>query len=316
MQSCTENKPFSGSRMRFLMNTFCRIEAEGQDAVLLEEGIEEAFAQVRRIEKLLSRFRDDSQVYRINKSACSYPQTIDEELFFLIRDCLRFSQESGGAFDITIAPLMDLWRSAKKEGPLPLDEAIRALLGGIGYQKVILDENNRSIFFKSPQLKIDLGAVGKGYALDRAVEVLKNKNIAKARLDFGGHLYYLDCPQADAEPIGIRNPFQPQELITSITLKNQSVSTSANYERNFEIRGCVYGHLIDPLTGYPVDSGILSVSVISDSAIASDVLSTAVFVLGLEKGLALIKKISDASAIIITNNNGKPQIHSSRNQSS
>lgn len=310
----TKNNPAMHhlKRMYYLMGTFLSIEVFHQDKDKTVRAIEAAFNEVRRIERLLSRFREDSSVYKINNLAYYKPQTIDTELFCLISDCLEFSDRSGGAFDITEAPLVDLWSQAEKSDSLPTHKEIRSILSEIGYKNIILDIESKTITFKAASLKIDLGAAGKGYALDKVLEVLKEEGIDKTRLNFGGHLYYFDRPEAEEECIGIRNPLQPEEIMVSLPLKNKSISTSANYERNFKIQNRIYGHLINPVTGYPADSGILSVSVISDCAMDSDILSTAIFILGLENGLKLIRDFADAEAIIITDNDGEPKIHSFR----
>jgi len=300
-------------RMRYLMGTFLSIEVFHFDERKAGQAIELAFGEVRRIEKSLSRFNPYSKIFEINQSAHIKPQAIDGELFHLIQECLKASKVSTGAFDITVAPLMDLWSLAEKINSAPSQSQISDLLFNIGYQKVILDEEEKAVFFKNPYLKIDLGAAGKGYALDRAVKILKEEGIKRARLDFGGHLYYFDNSELDAEYIGIRNPMSCEEIIFSIPLENRSISTSANYERHFNIQGKRYGHIINPLSGFPVDNRIASVSVISPSALEADILSTAFFALGLDKGMQLIKNTNEAEAIIVTDNNGKPQLYFSQN---
>lgn len=298
-------------RMHYLMGTFLSIEVFHPDEDKAKETIEAAFHEARRIEGLLSRFREDSQIYKINNLAHIQPQVINEEIFDLIEDCFLFSKESNGAFDITVGSLIDLWSEAEKNDFLPTQEEINSLLLNIGYQNIILEKEIKTVFFKTPLLKTDFGAVGKGYALDRMVEVLKGNGIKKARLDFGGHLYYFNQLDMKEDYVGIRGPLYPEEIILNLPLKNQSLSTSANYERNFKIQGKTYGHLVNPLDGYPKGDEILSVSIISPSAKISDILSTAVFILGLNEGMQVIESMNEPKAIIITNDHGKPKIHSS-----
>ncbi len=315
LMSCTGNNlinEYPLRRMHYVMGTFLSIEVFDSDEDKASEVIEIAFNEARRIERLLSRFREDSLIFKVNNLAYIQPQVIDEELFRILKDCLEFSKKTGGAFDITVAPLMELWSEAEKLNALPDREAIDYLLSKIGYQNIVLDERAKTVFLKNP-LKLDLGAVGKGYALDRVVEILREKEIEKARLDFGGHLYYFDQNNVE-EYVGIRNPLQPEEIIFSLPLRNKSISTSANYERNFRIQNRIYGHLINPLTGYPVDNEILSISVISSCAMSVDILSTAVFILGQNEGIKLIENINDVGAIIITNNRGKLKIYTSQVQ--
>ena len=297
-----------------MMGTFLRIEAFHSDEARSKEVVELAFNEVKRIEQLLSRFKEESQIYQLNRFASIEPQLIDGELFHLIEECLEFSKRSSGAFDISVAPLMELWTSAQQRQLLPSDREIQSLLPKIGYRNVILNQETRTIQFASPLVKIDLGAIGKGYAIDRAVEVLKQEGIKKACLDFGGHLHSINLEEIEGEDIGIRNPMDPEEVIYSLTLNNQSISTSANYERNFDIQGEIHGHLMDPRTGYPVENRVLSASVIAPSAMVADGLSTAIFVLGLEQGMRLIQSREDAEAIIITHQNGKPKLSVSQKQ--
>ncbi|MBI5144461.1 MAG: FAD:protein FMN transferase [Candidatus Omnitrophica bacterium] len=290
--------------MRYLMGTFLRIEALHHGADAAERCLEEAFDEVRRIEGVLSRFREDSQIYMLNKSAHDSPQHIDIELFYLLEKCIEFSKRTGGAFDITIAPLTDLWRQAERKGILPEKDEIDYLLSQIGYQEIILDEDARTISFKNRHLKIDLGAAGKGYALDRAAAVLKKNGIEKAYLDFGGQISYIDESNS-VEYVGIKNPLRPEEVMTSLPIKNQSISTSGSYERYFEVMERTYSHIIDPATGRPVDNCILSVNVIGESAMESDMFSTALFVLGLDAGSRLIEKSYGVKALFAVRENGK-----------
>ncbi len=300
------------SRMHYLMDTFFRIEVFAKEDKG-EEIVELAFNEAKRIERLLSRFREDSQVHRLNIFAYYLgPQKVDIELIGLIRDCLEFSKKTRGAFDITVVPLMELWDNCERKESLPTEQEIKSLLNSTGYKNIVLDDNAETVAFKTPLTRIDFGSVGKGYALDRVIEILKDNGIEKARLDFGGHLYCFDQLDLEEEYIGIKNPICPEEIIFSLPVINKSISTSANYERNFNIGGKSYSHIINPASGYPSDNGILSVSVICVSATLSDMLSTAVFVMGLEEGMRLIEDTNGQETIIITTNNGKTELHSSQ----
>ena len=314
----------SVKRLHYLMDTFLSIEVfyadedkappfPEKERDKAKEVVEKAFREAARIEGVLTRFREDSQIYRINNYSFGKPCVITKELANLISTCIEFSKKAGGAFDITVAPLMELWANAAKQNIIPLPNELSSLLQNTGYENIILDSESSTIVFTKSLLKIDFGAVGKGYALDRIAEILKENRIEKARLDFGGHLYYFDNSELDTEYIGIRNPMSCEEIIFSIPLENRSISTSANYERHFNIQGKRYGHIINPLSGFPVDNRIASVSVISPSALEADILSTAFFALGLDKGMQLIKNTNEAEAIIVTDNNGKPQLYFSQN---
>ena len=288
--------------MRYLMDTFLSIEVFYADENRAKEAMEKAFREAAHIEGVLSRFREESQVCMLNNSNFGRPQAITKELADLISNCVEFSRKTRGAFDITVAPLIELWANAAKQNLIPSQNGINSLLQNTGYENIILDSESSAITFTKRLLKIDFGAVGKGYGLDRMAEILRENKIEKARIDFGGHLYYIDSQGYEGETIGIRNPMHPDEVMTTVTLKNQSISTSADYERNFNILGRVYSHLINPRNGLPVETDILSASVISDSGLISDILSTAIFILGLRQGMELIEDMDTIEAIIITNN--------------
>jgi len=191
---------------------------------------------------------------------------------------------------------MELWDSAQKRNVPPTTERIKRSQRSVGYKNVLFSPQNRTVFFRKPGMKIDLGGIGKGYAVDRAVDIFKKNKIQEAFVDAGGNIFCLDKYYS---PIGIKNPFNPDEITATVLLKNKAISTSANYERCFSIRGKKYGHLINPKTGVPADNGILSVSVISSSATIADILSTAVFILGLEEGMELIEKMGGVEGVII-----------------
>lgn len=302
-------KEGSLGRIHYLMGALLSIEVSHPEEACAREALAAAFSEVRRLESVLSRFKDGSPVYRLNHSAHLSAQPLDDELFSLIAACLESSAKTLGAFDISVSGLMELWSQAEKNDALPEDGEVRSFLSGTGYQNIVLDKEAKTVFFKNPLLKIDFGAIGKGYALDRAVAILKQRGIEKARLDFGGHLYYFNRSDTPAPHIGLKNPLLPDEVILTLPFENKTISTSANFERNFKIRNKIYGHLINPFTGYPAQGPLLSVSVISSSALEADVFSTAAFILGPEEGMRLIRNSAGNEAVFITDSYGKPKIH-------
>lgn len=310
LMSCIRNNtsllPYG--RTRYLMGTFLSVEVFHAEESEAKEVIERAFNEVKRVESLLSRFREDSQVYKINRCAYHKPEAIDEELFYLIQQCLIFSRKTQGAFDITVAPLVDLWSQAVRIDSVPAETEIARVLSCVGYQNIILDKKTQTISFKVP-LRVDLGAVGKGYALDRVVIILREMGVEKARLNFGGQIYFFDVSQDKGEYAAIRDPLCPEKLAVGLVLKNQSLATTANYERNFAIQGRVYGHILNPLDGYPCHTEIVSVSAVSSWALESDVLSTAAFVLGKDRCGELLKNMAETLLIIIrANDKGVEQV--------
>jgi thiamine biosynthesis lipoprotein len=292
------------------MGTFFKVEIL-DEKVRDREIVELVFNEAKRIQKLLSRFQKDSPVYTINNFAHYIPQQISGELIDLIQDCLEFSKLTNGAFDLAIASLIELWRQAEENNSIPTCDEVKFVLSGAGYRNITLNSDKKTIFLENKSSKIDFGAVGKGYCIDRIINILRENYVNKALLDFGGNIYYLydDISEFNEEYFGIRDPVSTDEIIAVLPVRNKAISTSANYERNFKIRGKTYGHIINPLTGYPQSNEVLSVTVICPSAKIADILSTAVFVLGLEAGMKLIESISDAEAVIITNNFRKSKMH-------
>lgn len=291
----TEDQTFS--RMHYLMGTFVQIEASGEGKGQVVRAIEEAFSEMKRIERLLSKYSEESSTFRINQSADLSPIEVSLEVFKIIEESVKYSNLTGGAFDITVSPLMDLWGLSQERGSIPSNEEIRQATSKVGYTNIVLNPQYKTIFFKQRDMKLDFGAVGKGYAIDMAIDVLKRNNIKKALINTGGNIF---CLADDYSRVGVKNPLRPEDIIASVALKNNAISTSANYERFFSINGKRYGHLISPKTGYPIGNSILSVSIISPSAQIADILSTAVFILGQHKGMELIEGMNDVEGILIT----------------
>ncbi|MCK9572461.1 MAG: FAD:protein FMN transferase, partial [Candidatus Omnitrophica bacterium] len=192
------------------------------------------------------------------------------------------------AFDITVGPLVDLWGFTKLDFSVPAGSKIKQTLKLVGADKIILNQNNNVIEFKLSGMKIDLGGIAKGYALDRCVEELKKNNVKSCLINAGGQVYALGKRSGRYWKVAIRSPLK-KRAVDILELTDQSVSTSGNYEQFFFKGGKRYCHIIDPRTGYPVDKKIASVTIISDSATTADILSTAVFVLGEQDAEEILK---------------------------
>ena len=282
--------------MRYLMGCFVEIEVSADSDSLAHEAIEAAFAEIKRIEALLSKFSPHSVVSKINDQAAQKPVVIPAEVFDLLKSSLYYSEITNGAFDITVEPLTELWRQAERDDSVPSQGSIQKVLNHVGMRHLRLDASQTTIQLTCPEVKIDLGGLGKGYAIERAVRVLKNWGVSDAVVNAGSTIYAL----GDFKTFGITNPTEPLEMISSVSLKNECVSTSANYERFFSIRGKRFGHLIHPHTGAPVESRLLSTSVVASSAMASDIYSTAVMILGETEGKRLIRRLEGIKLVLIT----------------
>ncbi|MDD5409117.1 MAG: FAD:protein FMN transferase [Candidatus Omnitrophica bacterium] len=273
---------------RLLMGTFWEVISPDKRSSAI------VFAEVKRIENLLSKYIEGSEISQLNRTG---KLKVSPDTFYIIKKSKEFWQASGGAFDITVAPLADLWGFTNQEHVVPNDDKIKLTLKLVGSDKIILHENDNVVEFKFPGMKIDLGAIAKGLALDCCVKILKENNIDSCLINAGGQVYALGEKSGSPWKVAIQNPRKP-EITGVLKLKDKSVSTSGDYEQFFFKNGKRYCHIIDPKTGYPVSSGVSSVTVVTDSGIEADALSTAVFVLGKKSGEELLKKFPRATAKI------------------
>ncbi len=291
-----ENKPYY-TQTQLLMGTLVEVTCQNKSA------IKEAFSVIKRIEVLANNFRPDSELSLLNRQG---QITASPELFDLVKESVKYYKLSGGAFDATVLPLVSFWkekiqdfRNGAREIIFPEDSDIKNLLGLVGSNKIELDEKNLVIKFNLPGVTVDLGGIAKGYAVDLAVRRLKELGVNSALVNAGGNIYCLGRKYNKKWRVGIQDPRKPGKIAYVLGLEDQASATSGDYEQYFIYKGKHYSHIIDPRTGYPADSGIISVTIIADNAIAADAISTAVFVLGLVKGLALLKKLGNIEAKII-----------------
>jgi thiamine biosynthesis lipoprotein len=268
---------------RVAMGSLFEIYLAGRDRESLVGAAEEALEEVERLDRQLSHYREDSDISRLNQHATRQWVRLEPRLYHLFKRCAALSEATEGAFDITTDPLTRLWGFYRGEGRIPSEEEIRAALENVGMYRILFDDEDHLIYFTAPQLSLNLGAVGKGYAIDCAVETLRFYHISNAVLHGGqSTIYALGAPpDADAWEFILRDPRDHETPVETVYLRDQAISTSGSYEQFFEAQGVRYSHIIDPLTGAPTQ-GMLSVSVIAPSAADSDALSTAFFVLGPE----------------------------------
>lgn len=254
--------------------------------------IAKAEAEIKRVDSLLDRGNEESEIYKINseKSAAVSAETAD-----LIRTAVDISERTGGAFDITTAPVSDLWGFYGGSFRVPSDGEIQSALEGVGYEKIRIDENTVSV---PESTSIDLGGIGKGYASDRAAEILRENGVASAILSLGGNVYALGKrPDGGGWTVGITDPADESGLIGTVNVSDKAVVTSGGYRRYFERDGKTYHHIIDPKTGKSAQSGLSSVTVISENGALADGLSTALFVMGLDDGIELWRESGGFEAV-------------------
>lgn len=253
----------------------------GDNRDRLEAASKDVFAEVRRLDDLLSNYKETSELSRLNREAAVHPVPVSQEFFSLIALCVDYSRQSEGAFDITVGPLMKVWGFFKDSGYLPEKEKLAAAREAVGYGWIQLQQSTRSIHFSRSGVELDPGGIGKGYAVDRAVEILKRDGIETALISAGGSsIYALGAPPGrNAWSVGIQNPRSTAEYAGTVELKNESLSTSGSTEKFFVAEGKTWSHIMDPRTGYPAQ-GVLSVSVVAPRTIDSEAWAKPYFING------------------------------------
>lgn len=277
----------------FIMGTFVEVVSNDPRAVDI------VFSEFKRLESLFNLFDEESELARLNSVGSLMASS---ELFEVLKNAKEFYVITAGAFDVTVAPVSLLWKKAIKKQGLPADEDVKEALGLVGFDYVYLDEKTQGVRLLKDGSKIDLGGIAKGYALDKAVAKLKEANVSSALLNAGGELYALGENNGRMWNIAIQDPRVEKHLIEKMPVKNMAVATSGDYEQFFEFKNKRYSHIIDPKTGYPADSGIVSATVIAASATIADALATSFIILGREKAKELLKHFQGARAILIDKN--------------
>lgn len=284
------------SKSSFKLNTVVSITLyDSQD----ESIIDEAFQLCDYYENLLSRTKKESEIYQLNEKAHN-SYTVSDETKELLTKGFHYSQLSDGAFDLTLEPLTSLWNFGSSEERLPSQDEIKEALTHVGYQYLTLDGNK--ITFEKDGMGIDLGAIAKGYIADKIKEFLISKDVNSAIINLGGNILCVgEKPDGSAFKVGIQKPFKDRnETIAVVEIRDLSVVSSGIYERFFTVDGKLYHHILNPATGYPYESDLTSVTIISKESVDGDSLSTTCFALGLEKGMKLIESLPDTYAVFIT----------------
>ncbi|MDB5201411.1 MAG: ApbE family lipoprotein [Ferruginibacter sp.] len=270
-----------------------------------------AINEIRRIEKLLTTFDDNSQTNRINQQAGIAPVAVDKEVFDLIKRSLRISALTDGAFDISYGSVdKRLWNFDKTMSALPDEVTAKQMVKLISYRDVVLDEMNHTVFLKNKGMRIGFGGIGKGYAAEMAKALLVKAGVTSGIVNASGDLAAWGM-QANGEPwtIGIANPDHAQLPFSYLNITDMAIATSGNYEKFVLINGKKYSHTINPKTGLPV-TGIKSVTIISPNAEIADAMATPVTIMGIQAGLNLINQVQHLACIIIDDHNN---IHCSKN---
>src|SRR5712692_3637045 len=298
-------------KKKYIMGTVFEITAYDQSSEHASNAIERAFQEIVRLDDLMSDYKADSALSNLNRSAHFHAEKVPSDLYRVIDQAVQFSRLSDGKFDISIAPLVNLWKAALRGEGTPSRAQQEDVRGCVGYEKIELSPPDR-ISFRSSCLQLDLGAIGKGYAVDRAAEVLHSLGIHNALINAGGSTIFAmgSPPDQTAWLVHLRDP--SNKIDPQVMLKDGSVSTSEQTAPSV-LGNDSAGHIIDPDTGRPLKTEF-AVSVIAKTGTASDALSTTLLLLGPTKGKALIKSMTDVSAIWISHEaqvetvTGGPQI--------
>jgi len=295
---------------RTVMGTFARVVAVASDEQTAQRSIEAAFKQLHRLDRLMSSYKSDSELTRINRTAGEKPVKISPETFSLLEESGRYWQMTDGAFDITVGPIIDLWHRCADANTLPTKQQITRAKKAAGFEKLILDANAQTVRFTVPGMKIKLGGIAKGYAVDKALEAMKKAGAAGGMVDAGGDIACFGKTANGSKSwiIGLQNPagaradITDRSLVLSLELNEKqnanAVATSGNYQRFSRIGPKRYSHIINPKTARTADA-LTSVTIIAPDATSADALATAVSVTGPEKGIKLIESIPDTEAILI-----------------
>ena len=279
-----------------VMGTRIAVELWADDGAVGERAVEAVLGEMRRVDALMSHYKPESQLSQINQRADREAVKVDPELAQLIIRAARLSELTGGAFDITYASVGHLYDY--RAHTRPTDAEIAAGLGAIDWRHVIVDPQASTVRFSRTGVRIDLGGIAKGYAVDRAIGIVQSMGIAHASVTAGGDSRIIGDRFGRPWIVGIRHPDDPGRVIARIPLVDTSISTSGDYERYFDEGGERYHHIIDPGTGRSAGE-VRSVTIIGPDATTTDGLSTSVFVLGPQRGLELVEKLGDVDAIIV-----------------
>lgn len=281
-------------RTQILLGTVVEIQIREKDQKKADNAITKAFEEIKRIDELFSTYNDKSEVWRINHSSDTLLK-IDDEIYNLLVLCDSVTKLSDGYFDVSLDSLTRLWGFNTNNPKLPTKIEIDSVLKISGWENIRLIVNQSII--KKKNVGFNFGAIAKGYAVDKAIEVLKNFGVKEALVNAGGDVKVF----GKQWKVGVQHPREPRDIIKILKLENNSVATSGDYEQYFEAEGKRYHHILNPKTGYPT-SGIQSVSIINKSNTFADALATAVFVLGLKDGMSLVESLDDTEAMIIDEN--------------
>lgn len=289
------------SERQFLMGTYVQVKIynEGKEDVL-----KKAFDRIGVLDREITVNEKGSEVDEINEQAGIKPVKVSSDVYELIKAAVNYTEDSNGGFDLAIGPITQLWHIGFDDARKPEQSEIDQELKKVDYKKVVLNDKDQTVYLEEKGMSLDLGAIAKGYITDEVVDVLKENGVTSAIVDLGGNVYVLgDNPRSDSGKwkIGIQDPNEARNTVVgTVEEKNKSLVTSGIYERYLKVGDNVFHHLFNAKTGYPFDNEIAGVTIVSDTSIAGDALSTAVFSKGVKEGMAYVDSLDGVDAIFIT----------------
>ncbi len=284
------------TRSEAIMGTRCAVELWSEDKAKGDAAITSVFDDMKRIDRLMSTWKEDTEISLVNREGGKHPVKISRELFDLLQVSVKYSELTNGAFDITYASVGYLYDF--KKGVHPDQKAIDKALPGINWRHMILDSKKTTVFFTRPGMRIDLGGIAKGYSVDRGIEILQKQGITRAMVNAGGDTRIIGDRFGKPWVVGVRDPDHEGKVFLRLPLTDTAFSTSGDYERYFDEDGKRFHHIIDPKTG---DSArkCRSVTIISGNATRTDALTKSVFIMGPEEGIAFIDTLPDVDAVAV-----------------
>lgn len=293
-----------------LLGSPFEITVVATDSIKGNQFLELAISEVKRVENLISDWIPTSQISNVNKNAGIAPIKVDNEVFELVERAVKISKLTSGAFDISYASMDRIWKFDGSMKEMPTAEAIKNSVAKVGYQNIILNKNESSIFLKNEGMKLGLGGIGQGYIADKIKALLQENGCSSGLVNVSGDINtWGKQPNGMPWTVGIINPMNKNKVFATFPLDDSAVETSGSYEKYVTFNGKRYSHIIDPRTGYPA-SGIISVSVFAKQTELADALATGIFVLGIEVGLDLVNQLNGIGCIIVDD---KGAIHVSKN---
>ncbi len=268
-----------------------------------EKIIDQVFARIAEIEREMTiNNADTSEIIALNNASGKNEVVLSPDTFYVVEKGKQYSENSKGIFDITVGPVVKSWNIGTEYAAIPDKDKLAEAVKLVDYTKLILNKEKHSAYLEVPGMKVDLGAIAKGYAADEAARILKENGVKHAIINLGGNVMTIGGNlKGSPWRIAIQDPFNPRgEFIGVVTVEDKTVVTSGTYERYFEVNGKKYHHILDPFTGYPVENNLFSVSIITDKSIDGDGLSTTCLLYGPEEGMKLIEKLDNVEAVFIT----------------